>query len=70
MFVPDCYRNKKKNCHGAIDNYVHALEFLPDCYKTQKKRLKAVDTYPSAIQFRGVVGPLQPMHLKGSNLLQ
>ena len=27
------------------------LGFVPDCYKTQKMCNKAVDTYPSALQF-------------------
>ena len=40
MFVPDCF-----------ESYVHALEYDPNSYKTQKMCNKAVNTYPSPIQF-------------------
>ena len=40
-------------CGKAVHYYSHvfSLELVPDCYKAQKMCDKAIDTYPSAIQF-------------------
>ena len=50
-FVSDCYKDKKKKCDNAYDNYAHTLRIVSECYKTYKMCNKAVSTYLSATQF-------------------
>ena len=38
-------------CNEVVDNYANALEFVPECNKTQKMCDKAVNTYPSTMNF-------------------
>ena len=51
MFIPYYYKDQRI-CNKAFYSYVYALGSVPDCSKTQKKECdKAVNTYPSTIQF-------------------
>ena len=51
MFISYYYKDQRI-CNKAFYSYVYALGSVPDCSKTQKKECdKAVNTYPSTIQF-------------------